>query len=86
MTAHSLHRPRLTLALDAEDLGALHVLVGQAAALKPFFRPALMIRLQLAAVLVGYLLAGTAIAGALPLLPRPSLHGAVFHAPVHGRE
>lgn len=77
MTAHSLYRPHPALGLDAEDLCALRSLARRAAALRPFLRPALMIRLQLAAVLVGYILAGTALAGALPLLPRPALHEAV---------
>ena len=85
MTAHSLHRPHPTLGLDAEDLCALQGLADRAATLGPFLRPALMIRLQLAAVLVGYLLAGAAIASTLPLLPRPALHGPVAQLFSDGR-
>lgn len=85
MTAHSLYRPHPAFELDADDLGALKALSDRAAALTPFLRPALMIRLQLAAVLVGYLLAGAAIAGTLPLLARPALNVAAVQSLVHGR-
>jgi hypothetical protein len=71
MTFLSLDPPRMALALDAEDRRALAALAERIAALRPFVGPALMIRLQLAGLLVGYLLAALVIAaGLLGLLGR----------------
>lgn len=78
MTAYSIHRPHPALGLDADDLGAIRALADRAAALRPYLRPALMLRLQLAAVLVAYLMAGAMIVGGLPLLAHAPLHEAAL--------
>jgi hypothetical protein len=71
MTFLPLDPPRPALALDVEERRALAALMERIAALRPFVRPALMIRLQLTGLLVGYLLAALAIAaGLLSLLGR----------------
>lgn len=68
MTFYILDPPRLTLKLDAEDRQALAALSRRAVALTPLFRPALMVRLQLGAILLAYLLAAGAIAAGLSML------------------
>jgi hypothetical protein len=65
MTFYPLNPHRLTPGLDLEERRALAVLADRFAALSPFIRPALMIRLQLAAILIAYLLAGLTIAAGL---------------------
>jgi hypothetical protein len=71
MTFYTLKSRRLGLSLDIEERRALAALAQAATAIAPFVRPALMIRLQLAGILVGYLLAALAItAGLLELFGR----------------
>jgi hypothetical protein len=68
MTFYFLDPPRLTLSLDAEERRALDALAQRTAALGPVVRQALVVRLQLGALLVAYLLAGVAIAAGLSSL------------------
>ncbi|MGZ3272853.1 MAG: hypothetical protein ACXU82_08515 [Caulobacteraceae bacterium] len=65
MTFYFLDKPRLTANLDAEERRALDALVQRTAALAPLIRQALVVRLQLGALLVAYLLAAVAIAAGL---------------------
>jgi hypothetical protein len=62
MTFYTLNPHPPALGLDIEERHALAALARAATAIAPFVRPALMIRLQLAGILVGYLLAALAIA------------------------
>ena len=65
MTFYFLDPPRVTLSLDAEERHALDALAKGAATLAPLVRQALMVRLQLGALLVAYLLGAVAIAAGL---------------------
>ena len=65
MTFYTPKPHRLALGLDIEERRALAALARAATAIAPFVRPALIIRLQLAGILAGYLLAALAIAAGL---------------------
>ena len=65
MTFYPLQSHRPSLDLDTEERRALAALAERVAALAPHIRPALIIRLQLAGILIGYLLAGLTIAAGL---------------------
>jgi hypothetical protein len=65
MTFYPLNSQSPVLDLDTEERRALAALADRAAALTPFIRPALIIRLQLAAILVAYLLAAVTIGSGL---------------------
>ena len=71
MTFFTLDQSRSLMGLDTEDRRALAALAERAAALKPVLRAALVIRLQLAGLLAGYVLTALAIvAGLLSLIGR----------------
>jgi len=71
MTFFTLDQSRSLMGPDTEDRRALAALAERAAALKPVLRAALVIRLQLAGLLAGYVLTALAIvAGLLSLIGR----------------